>query len=81
MSILDGRIVLIARLHSPIHIFGFGNLGPVIDQNSVKGGSKLTMVKITEGVLVTGLDANTKNQFEVVIPQGNLQSIQLQPEE
>lgn len=69
---------MIARLHSAIHVNGFGNLGPLIDKNTLKINSEFVMTKIEEGILITGKDPKTSKKFEVVIPHGNLQSIQLE---
>jgi len=75
MSDLNGREVIIARLRTNTHIQGFGNMGPVLDPNSIaKGGlGTVKMVKVDGGLYISG------NSWEGFIPDSSLVSIQFKP--
>lgn len=74
MSDLNGRKVIIARLHTTLHVQGIGQMGPAIDGNSGKVVGALALTKVADGLLVTG------KGVEVFIPNGNIISMQLEPQ-
>jgi hypothetical protein len=66
-------------MHTTIHVLNYGNLGPVIDFNSNKGSNKIKMIKHPDGVYISGLGPNNSIIFEMLVPNGNLQSLQFVP--
>lgn len=74
MSSLTGRKVKLVRTHSTVHVIGVGSMGPAIDSNSARVLGALQLTKVEDGVLVKG------STFELFIPNGNIVSMTLEPE-
>jgi hypothetical protein len=69
----NDRKVLIARLHTVLHITGIGQVGPAVDQNSGKVKGQMVLTKIPGGLHLKAGDV------EVIVPNGNIISMQLAP--
>lgn len=73
MSSLNGRKVVVIRLHTSVHIVDVGQLGPAMSGTDLaKKGIEAT--KIEGGVNLKG------RTFEAFIPDGNISLIQFASE-
>lgn len=71
---LNGRKVKLARVHALLHVFGVGQIGPVLDANCGKTMGSVELFKVEGGVYLKG------KTFEVYVPDGNLISVQFESE-
>jgi hypothetical protein len=74
MQNLNGRRVKIARVHALLHVNGVGQIGPVLDANCGKVLGAVELYKVDGGVYLKS------KTFEVYVPDGNIISVQFEPE-
>lgn len=74
MLSLNGRDVLLVRLHVPTHVAGIGNVGPAVDKNSGKILGSAVITRVDGGVLFQA------RGVEAFFPDSNIVSMQLAPE-
>lgn len=79
MSDLNGRKVVIARLHTSIHLEEAGNLTNPIDRVATKARN-MVMTKVEGGLLLKGRSGINNREFEAFIPDGNIASLQFEVE-
>lgn len=70
----NGRKVVTARTHSPIHVVGVGTLSTPIDANAARNLGAVSMIKVEDGLLIE------VKGHEVFVPNGNIISLQLAKE-
>lgn len=73
MSNLNGKEVVVARLHAATHMLGYGAIKTVITKAETRG---LNMYKSEGGLQLTGKDAKTGKSWEGFIPDGNIISLE-----
>jgi hypothetical protein len=73
---MSDRKVIVARLHAPVHVVGFGQLGGsgAAITTTWKTTNDLDLTKTVDGLNIKG------KGFEVFVPSANVISMQLAPE-
>lgn len=71
---LDGRKVLVARVHEAIHVNGVGQISNPITKDSLKFLGSLELLKDKDGLYIRG------KGFEVLVPTSNVISMSFELE-